>query len=411
MPGALLNYPGRTVLGSEQIGPVDSPDGTLARLSAIGVSGAQPMNIKNKIIGGCFSVNPWQRGTSVTSIADTLTYTADRFFAVGGASSSITVSRQAITAGDLPDNGAGLYALQFQRAASNADTAVIKLGTALDTLNSFNLAGKTVALSFYAKAGANFSAVGSKLGILLATGTGADGSAANLASGGWAGYLSRTLYTVDNAYLPYGSNVGGNPPTTLVQSPAFTAVDGVSLSTTWKRYFVVATIPQNAQQVGVVFSYTPVGTAGANDWVQFAGIQLELVDNSLPFPTPLEARAPQVELLLCQRYFYRLSEKGSAAAVQANGMISATNVQTVCIPLPVKMRTTPAVTVSAGTWRYNVAGTLTAVGGGFAAGAAATQSPEAIVVVGALTATVGQATQLVSGAATWGGYIDASAEL
>ena len=51
----------------------------------------QPAFPRNLLDGSDFTTNPWQRGTSFTSIANTLTYTADRWFAVGGSSSSISV--------------------------------------------------------------------------------------------------------------------------------------------------------------------------------------------------------------------------------------------------------------------------------------------------------------------------------
>lgn len=374
-------------------------------LSTTQVAGMSPSNFKNLLLGGDFSTNPWQRGTSFTGISNTLTYTADRWFALGGASSSISVSRQASTT--TPNTG---HALRFGRAAANADTAVINLGQALTTAKSRLLQGRRAVLSFIAKAGANFSPVGGALGITIATGTGTDGSAANLVAGSWTGYAAQQVQVAAFGVANVGGGTAGNP-SGVDNRVVYTNVTSIPISTTETAYQVTALIPTTANQVGVVFSYTPVGTAGSADYVEFKDIQLEAASTVAPFASLFERRLPQVELALCQYFFWRLNETGTAAAVQGNGMISATNVQTVCLPTPVPMRITPAVTVSAGTWRFNIAGTLTAVGGGFAAGSAATQSPQAINVVGAVTATVGQGTQLVSGASTWGGYIDASAEL
>lgn len=418
MAGIFPNFPGQPDPTGKELVALDLPaflsssfPETVA-MTGLQIAGSIPRSFRNLLLGGDFSTNPWQRGTSFTTISNTLTYTADRFFALGGASSSISVSRQAVSAGDIPGTGnIFTQALQFGRAAANADTAAIQLGQALESVDSVPLRGKQVTLSFWAKAGANFSAAGGVLGLKIASGTGTDGSAANLAAGSWTGYSERQLNTVQNGGYNYGANAQGNPSSGIGYGAVLTPVTGVQLSTAWQRYFVTAAIPANAAQVGVLFNYTPVGTAGSNDWFQLAGVQLEEVSDQLPFPTPFEGRKPALERLLCQRYCFQLNEKGTAAAVQANGIISATNVQTIAIPLQVPMRTTPTVTVSAGTWRFNIAGTLTAVGGGFAAGGAATQAPDCINVVGAVTATVGQGTQLVSGAATWGGYIRADAEL
>jgi hypothetical protein len=70
------------------------------------------------------------------------------------------------------------------------------------------------------------------------------------------------------------------------------------------------------------------------------------------------------------------------------------------------MRAAPTVTLSAGGFRFNIAGTPTAVGGGFAAGS--THTPNMITVVGTVTATSGQATALQGNGST--GYIVASAD-
>ena len=405
--------PGQNELTGHEVVPMDkaqsdtvSPETVM--MPAIQIAGSQPLTFKNALIGGDFSVNPWQRGTSFAAIANTLTYTADRFFAVGGASSSIAVSRQAVT--DFPAGLGFTHALRFQRTAANANTAVIRLGQAMTSNNATRLAGRRAVLSFWAKAGANFSAAASFLAIVVATGTGSDESAANLVAGSWTGYASQSLFTaapgVVNVASPNGGTFSGTQPQTVL-----TAATGVTLTTSWQRFQLVMDVPETARQLGVLFNMTPVGTAGAADSYDINGLQFEAVAPEQPYASLFERRSAALEALLCYRFAYVLNEKATAAAVQANGMMSATNVQTVCIPLPIPMRTTPTVTVTAGTWRFNVAGTLTAVGGGFAAGAAATQSPEAINVVGAVTATVGQATQLVSGAATWGGSIVASAEL
>lgn len=84
---------------------------------------AQPViSFRNVLDCPDFSTNPWQRGTAFATISNTLTYTADRFFAVGGASSSINVSKAANT--DVPGFTS---ALQFQRTAANTDLSLIHI--------------------------------------------------------------------------------------------------------------------------------------------------------------------------------------------------------------------------------------------------------------------------------------------
>src|SRR5262249_36761577 len=94
-----------------------STSGVATLAAPAGVGGLQLPFPRNIIDGGDFTTNPWQRGTSFTGVANTLTYTADRFFAVGGASSSIAVSQvSGVTA--VPGF---TQALQFGRAAGNAN--------------------------------------------------------------------------------------------------------------------------------------------------------------------------------------------------------------------------------------------------------------------------------------------------
>jgi hypothetical protein len=56
-----------------------SVSGVAALAAPAGVGGSQLALPRNIIDGGDFTTNPWQRGTSFTAIASTVTYAADRF--------------------------------------------------------------------------------------------------------------------------------------------------------------------------------------------------------------------------------------------------------------------------------------------------------------------------------------------
>ena len=329
---------------------------------------------RNLVEGGSFTVAPWQRGTAFTGITSTATYTADRFFAVGGASSSISVSRQAITAGSLPGFG---YALQFGRAAANADTAAIKLGHVLETSKSIRVQGQPLCLSFYGIAGANFSAAGSALTVTVYGGTSTNDTAANMVAGSWSGQT--TLYTGPVAIT----------------------------NTAWGTRFVVnngnagITVPATVTQLGFVFSYAPVGTAGANDWVQLAGIQLE----AGIYPSLFEHLDAAFVLEQCQRFALQINEPAVGVLVAMGGVTVAANNQKYLIPLPVQMIKAPTVTVSAGSFKM-AAGTTVAAATGLAA--ASTHTPQAISLVTTVTQTAGQASHLEGGGGS--GYLLASAD-
>jgi hypothetical protein len=153
--------------------------GTATLAQPAGVGGSQLAFPRNIIDGGDFTTNPWQRGTSFTSISNTLTYTADRWFAVGGVSSSIGVSQVTGVTGVLGFT----QALQFGRANANSNTAAINLGQVVETLDSVRCQGQQVTLSFWAAAGANWSPASGNLNVLLASGTGTNQSAAESGRG------------------------------------------------------------------------------------------------------------------------------------------------------------------------------------------------------------------------------------
>lgn len=298
---------------------------TLSQLGGIAVP-------RNLLDGGDFTVNPWQRGTSFTGITNSVTYGADRWFAIGGASSSISMSQQTITAGTLPGFG---NALQWGRAAANANTAVIKLGQVIETGDAIRAQGQPLCLSFYAIAGANLSAAGSAITVSVYGGTGTNDTAANMVAGSWTN--QKTLYT------------GTVSITNTAWGPRFVVNNGGA----------GISVPSNITQLGVVFSYAPVGTAGANDWVQFTGIQLEQGYN----PSIFEHLDIQMTLEIAQRYFYQLAEPAAGANVCV-GVPTGTNTQGYVLPLPVQMRANPTVSVTVGTFKIVVDGAAAAAATG-----------------------------------------------
>lgn len=296
---------------------VPTVNGIIQQINSNALIGSQaPTSLRNSIVGGDFGTNPWQRGTSFTSITNTLTYTADRFWALGGASSSISVS-QVTSAQQVGFSGS----LQFGRAAANADTTAIKLGYVMADNDPVQMQGQPFVLSFYAKAGANFSAASSVLGVTVGTGTAANGSAANFAAGTWTGYAG----------------------VTLIGSTGATAT-GVTLTTGWQRFSLAGFIPAAALQVGVSFQYTPVGTAGSADWFQITGVQLETVPQGGVNPTPFERLPQGTVLAMCQRYYQQVNEGAASVATGFVGPAYTTSLANVQLSLPVTMRVAPTVT-------------------------------------------------------------------
>jgi hypothetical protein len=263
---------------------------------------------KNTIINGGFDV--WQRGTASTAIGSG-TFLADRWQAVrAGFAAGASQSRQ--VTGDTTNLPNIQYCARVQRDSGNSSTAEIYLGQNFETVNSIPLAGKTVVFSFYARKGANYSAASDALRLRVASGTGTD---QNFITGSYTG--STDLYNATAA----------------------------TLTTTWARYSVSFTVGATATQIGFYFNHIPVGTAGANDYFEVTGAQLELGTTATDFAK--NGTTIQGELAACRRYLPAYQSNATASANTIVGYSYATNAGLWAIPFDVVARVAPTgITVS-----------------------------------------------------------------
>jgi hypothetical protein len=269
---------------------------------------AQYYSFKNRLINGNMLI--WQRGTTTVNpqAGNANFYTADRW-AVNRASNAtgVTVSQST----DVPTGFK--YSLKLQRTAANATLEGMYLFNSNESINTLDLAGQTVTLSFWAKAGANYS--GGSLFLNLYNGTGTD--------------------------QPVYSYTGSNAFGALTQA----------ITTTWTRYTLTATVPSNATEIGFIMYWTPTGTAGVDDSVYYTGVQLEKGVTATSF----DYRPYGTELQLCQRYYWKAVGEGFGLAVSAYSAAGR-------LVNPVPMRV--ATTISSATFTVNSgsAGTVTSVG-------------------------------------------------
>ena len=323
-------------------------------------------NFRNLIDGGDFSINPFQRNipglvSATQPISTTPTYFADRFFAVGSATSAILMA--AVADGSI----AGFnQSLKISRQAGNASTATIYAGQALETFDSLRCQGQTVTLSFWAKSGANYS--GGALTVQVIAGGGVNQSAQSLVAGGW----TSAAYVVN-------------------------AAQAVSRGMT--RYQFSGVVPAAATQLAVLLSFTPSGTAGADDSISINGVQLEIGPSASPF----EHLDAQVVLEICQRYAWAISEPAAGVVIGAGANTGAA-AQLFYIATPVQLLKAPTVTAAAGAFKTNQAGTATAT----TITPGATHTPNAISINGNSAGTAGQATLLQGGGGS--GWILANAD-
>jgi hypothetical protein len=254
----------------------------------------------NGVLNSAFDI--WQRGTSIAQTASA-TYTADRWCSLrASGTTGSTVSRQLTN--DTTNLPFIQYAARVQRDSGNTGTFKIFFANNFETVNSSPFDGKQVTLSFYARAGANFSSASNALETKLIYGTGTD----------------------QNCLVAYTGE------TDVINQTA-------TLTTTWQRFTYTASVPTASTELAIRFAYTPVGTAGANDWFEVTGVQLETGASATAFHT--NQPTIQSELAACQRYYFR-AFSDSGYKTFGVGTVTGVNNMNCFVNLPVQMRTIPS---------------------------------------------------------------------
>jgi len=187
---------------------------------------------RNRLMNGDFQI--WQAGTTFNSTGGSVVATADGWGtkAVGALSVDVTRSSSGI-----------LYAAKVQRTAANANTNTVVFAQTLRRNFCVGMPNNRITLSFKLQAGANFS------GSLL---TASIYSGQDAADVGFltSGFTSQTLE----------DSISINAPSTTLTQYSFTTDNPISV---------------NATQLAVQFSYTPSGTAGADDSFTVTDVMLE----------------------------------------------------------------------------------------------------------------------------------------
>jgi hypothetical protein len=262
---------------------------------------------QNGILNSSFNV--WQRGTSVAASAAASTYTADRW-SILSSGNATTTSRQ--VTGDTTNLPNIQYCARVQRNAGQTSTNAIFYGNSFETINSIPFVGKQVTLSYYARRGANYSAASNNLSVILYSGTGTDQSIT-------------------------GTYTGAVAAITITQP----------LTTTWQRFSGTGTISASATEIAISPSYSPTGTAGAADYFEITGIQLEVGNQMTPYTPATPTYA--TELAACQRYYYRVQPAAASAPITTSMYWSSSTIGIGTTQFPVKMRIIPTALEQSGT--------------------------------------------------------------
>jgi hypothetical protein len=168
-----------------------------------------------------------------------------------------------LTISDLPFSDVGIKTFgRIGRLSGNTSVNSINIHYSIESQDCYRFVGKPIVFSFYYRTGANFS--GTAISSSVYTGTAIDQSL-----------------------------------TTGVTGIVTTAGANCNPNTSWQKISYTGLIGTNINQIHVEFYYIPTGTAGAADYFDITGVQMELGRVATPF----EVRPYPVEMQMCQRYF------------------------------------------------------------------------------------------------------------
>lgn len=292
----------------------------------------------NTLIGGDFStgLNLWSYTTTPAAVNGTATYVANRWFAWGGGTSTLTVTQQTAAA-DVPSGSTG--SMRVSRAGNGLTQVCV--AQVIESINALPYQGQTAEFDVgQVKAGSTFSAASSNLAVYVLTGTGTDEGSSkaafsiNAGGGGASGWTGATLLGGTTGFL-------------------------VPISTGFNRVSVAVPIAATATEIAVAVCYTPVGNGASTDWFEFtqaqfsanpalktaagtAGVALALNDLRAK---DFQNRFPNVEQALQQRYAFSIQEfsTGVPTAFIPTGVLSSTTTCDLIVQFPVQMRTAPTV--------------------------------------------------------------------
>jgi hypothetical protein len=280
-------------------------------------SAASPFTFKNYLINGNFDF--FQRGT--TNTLTTAGYTvADRWQYIndGTLNTGTVFTQQTFTNGqtDVPNNPT--YFLQAVYTSVNTPSNYIRQRIE----NVRTLSGQSVTFSF------------------------------------WARVTSGTLSTSAQFQQEFGT--GGSPSSGVygIGSTSYT------FTTAWQKFTLTTTINSiSGKTIGTnndsALNAAILFPASGSATVQIAQVQVERGSNATQF----EYRPLQMELALCQRYYWRQTSVVSSNFPRfGQGVASGGALDAVIIHLPVTMRAAPTFTLSNNLGVYDGTSTSTVTG-------------------------------------------------
>ena len=299
-----------------------APQTVLVPAAVVGNYGGTP---RNYLGNGALNITN-SNGTSTVTCAQnaaitTAALSADRWGCI--ANVAVGAGRTAIVTSS-PSPPAGFTNSMKVFRTSGALTQPVCVMQEVPTPQATFLAGQTVTFSVQATPLAGLAADnGNVINLVIINGTGTD------------------------------EGINASPTASPAITPAWTGINTVvnqpiTLTTaalTFARVFVTATIPTNATEVGAMLCFTPTATgAGATDGFAWTGAQLEIS----PSPSPFEFQRKSDENADAQRYFYKISEGGTASTTRAMCVASTTSLLVCNLQFPSTMYKVPTMSYTNG---------------------------------------------------------------
>lgn len=229
---------------------------------------------RNILINGSFQV--WQRGTSIANPAGTVTYACDRWCMSRSTASTQTISRQTGPTGFQ-------YCARIARSAADTSTDTLFLVQGIETANAVAMAGQPITLSFWMRVGSGWVAqtAANFVGAKVEVGTGTDEAP-------FAAFTGNSVAIADNIASP----TPGGP---------------------WKFYQFHGTVAANCNEAKAYVFWSPPNSAAANNYIEVAGMQLEIGTRATAFDMPVF----NDELFECYRYYQKTFDYATAPAQNA----------------------------------------------------------------------------------------------
>lgn len=251
---------------------------------------------RNRIINGAMKIDQRANGVVTNNVAG---YSLDRWYTARPVLAAGMKAQRTTTVPAISGTTGFQYSLMFGRVAGDVGVTFCSAYYTMESVDSIDLAGKNVTVSFWAKLGVNFSGVSVTFNLITGTGT-------DQAPGSFTG----------------ATNIVSALPV---------------ITTGWQKYTYTAAVGSTATQIGLLFQYSPIGTAGADDAVYITGVQLEQGRTATDFENILAAD----ELARCRRYLPSVTATSGVANAIAMGQCTGTAAANVFFTYPVRPRAAP----------------------------------------------------------------------